>query len=424
MALVHLNSRRGRRHGANKNGSFVLNWHREILSLILLAVFCGQLHIQRAWLFEDGKDEVGIGLTPHCPSRIDTGPLKEGLVCIEKCSSPSYNTLEGMGLDPNERVKISMTDLVPMEGFENPDFGKYRVHFPEESIDVDLTGRLANEIQLAFEGSKDKKTIVEKGYIHARSITERLLRRIVAKLLRAGVLNPSKSIVNAGSWIGDNALPWALMLKNLRPKNPGKVIAIDPSENFVKDMVDLAHVNGIDNLCAQIGVLSSIEERVAFMGQSTDRIMVHTKESIDNGSMSERRRFKARASWLNAVTLDSLNLGEKVSLLHLDVESHEGELLQGARATIHASRPIIITEGYNAWPDPVDENDKLVLKVLGGLGYTSASEIPEEVGGRGDARNRIWWPDNATKIAAMKVIGKELERETISWVTPELPEVE
>ena len=44
---------------------------------------------------------------------------------------------------------------------------------------------------------------------------ERLFRRIIAKLYRAGVLDPQKNILNSGSNMGDNALPWARMLKNL-----------------------------------------------------------------------------------------------------------------------------------------------------------------------------------------------------------------
>ena len=71
--------------------------------------------------------------------------------------------------------------------------GKYRIHFPEEQIYLNLTRKLANEVNDAVEkagggGSNNKSsTIVDYNYIHPRSITERLLRRIVAKLLRVSV---------------------------------------------------------------------------------------------------------------------------------------------------------------------------------------------------------------------------------------------
>lgn len=239
------------------------------------------------------------------------------------------------------------------------------------------------------------------------------------------MLDPSKSIVESGSWIGDNALPWALMLESLNPQSPGKIIAIDPSEKFVQDMVDLANVNGIGNLCAQIGVLSSKVAKVAYIGQNPEHIKVHTEDSIKAGSWKKKQRFDLRASWLNAITLDSLNLQNNVSLLHLDVEGHEGELLEGARETIQASRPVIITEGKYIWPDPKNENDKHVLKVLTELGYTFANQINEIVGLQLDSRNRIWWPDEKTKDAAMAVVGEEINREeTVAWAAKDLSELD
>lgn len=183
---------------------------------------------------------------------------------------------------------------------------------------------------------------------------------------KAGVLDPSQSIVNSGSWIGDNALPWALMLEQLHPDNPGKIIAIDPSQTYISDMTDLANVNGIGNVCAHIGVLSANMTRVGVRGNSTDHIGVQTKAHV-------------KGTWLNAIPLDSLNL-QNISLLHLDVEGHEGEVLKGARSTIESSRPVIITEGFNTWPDPTDENDKQVSMILTSLGYTNAATVPEFCG--------------------------------------------
>ena len=57
---------------------------------------------------------------------------------------------------------------------------------------MNLTRKLANELNSALDkagGSNKSSTIVDYNYIHPRSITERLLRRIVAKLLRVSVFN-------------------------------------------------------------------------------------------------------------------------------------------------------------------------------------------------------------------------------------------
>ena len=239
---------------------------------------------------------------------------------------------------------------------------------------------------------------------------------------KAGILDPSKDIVNTGSWIGDNALPWAMMMSKLRPQNPGSVIAVDPSETFVGDMVDLANVNGVNNLCARIGILSSNNTKVGLLGDSLDHIKVRSAAQI-NSSARRQEIYKVKGMWMDAFTLDSLNLHNGVSLLHLDVEGHEGDLLLGAHMTIQSNRPIIITEGYDVWdPIPKDENDRLVAAVMNSLGYTHATEIPEHCGVKSNARNRIWWPDMETRDAAMAVVGKELNGPLVPWIAVDLPD--
>lgn len=72
---------------------------------------------------------------------------------------------------------------------------------------------------------------------------ERLFRRIIAKLYRAGVLDPQKNILNSGSNMGDNALPWARMLKNLTrdDQSPGKVYA---NSNLATSIISHNHYIG------------------------------------------------------------------------------------------------------------------------------------------------------------------------------------
>lgn len=443
MTIIFLrtssNSKRGHGHklhtrvGRGNSYGRLLSWHREIIACTSITAFILQfLFFQRSWLsalLGDNNDiniETGLAslersiLLPPCPP-IDTQRLRDGLVCVQKCTPSANNTIEGLGLDLNERLNIShhpSVIRVPVT-----EYGKYQIHFPEENNYLNLTGRLAAEINRAVENAKGTYSILDNGYLQPRPVTERLLRRIVAKLLRHDLLDPSKSILTTGSWIGDNALPWANMLQHLRPENPGKVISVDPSEIFVKDMVDLANVNGIGNLCARIGVLSKSVTEVAYLGSSPEHIKVETKESLAKRAPKLRAKYRDTGSWISSFTLDSLELQDGVSLLHLDVEGHEGELLEGASETIQSFRPVIITEGFNIWPSPRDENDKHVLAVMKALNYTFASEIPEYCGLKKDARNRIWWPDGKTRDAAMAIIGKELERSIVPWMAFNLPDI-
>ena len=113
---------------------------------------------------------------PLCKS-LNLTAVQEGIICIPKCD-PSVAD-EG-SLYPNE--KVNLTIRTPRDTYPG-EYGKYRIHFPEE------------EIYLHVDGSEYKK-----GWqaMHPRSVTERLFRRVIAKLFRAGVLDPTKNIINTG----------------------------------------------------------------------------------------------------------------------------------------------------------------------------------------------------------------------------------
>ena len=197
---------------------------------------------------------------PPCKS-ISALALKESIVCFQKCEPIFNQTIEGMGLDPNEMINITTTTST---GTHTGLYGKYRIHFPEEGLYLNIT---------TSDGEK----------FGPRAITERLFRRIIAKLFRARILDASKNIINTGSWIGDNAIPWAVMLERLSAGNdypPGKVIAVDPSTTFVQKMANIASMNSIGNLCARIGIYSSVERAIHTLSTEHMVVDVRTKRGL------------------------------------------------------------------------------------------------------------------------------------------------
>jgi len=310
--------------------------------------------------------------------------LQESIVCFPRCKPIFNNTIEGMGLDPNEMINIT-TGTGNKRPAHTGVYGKYRIHFPEEGLYLNIT-------------TPDGQAFAP------RAITERLFRRIIAKLFRARILDSRKNIINTGSWIGDNALPWAMMMERLSGGNypPGKVIAVDPSTKFVQNMASIANLNSIGNLCARVGIYSSVER--TFYTESSEHMVV-----------DGRKRKGSEA--LTAFPLDAENI-VNVTLLHLDVEGHEIEVLSGARNLIMSSRPVIVTEGFAGLNHP---SDKKIVSFLESLGYTS-NEIPEVCGYDLYCRNHIWWPNKEVKDAAMKVVGNEFKREVVPHVSPTLTE--
>jgi len=94
-----------------------------ILSLVLYFYFFLQLRVWRR-LHSGGDDNGDVSIwplssssttskrleMPSCPL-IDTISLKNGLVCIQKCTPPTNNTLEGMRLNAYEKIRISPAHL-------------------------------------------------------------------------------------------------------------------------------------------------------------------------------------------------------------------------------------------------------------------------------------------------------------------------
>ena len=234
---------------------------------------------------DDANEPEGMNtILPPC-SALNIDDAKEGMICLPQCEPNPNETVEGLGLNLSEKITLR-AQITPSYGVDH-DFGKYRYYFPEEEIYLNQARSYGEHLQ-------------------PTAYRERLFRRIVAKLYRAGVLDSSKNIVNSGSNIGDNALPWARMLDQLASnssKSPGKVYAIDPSKDYLTSMVNIANENSISNLCTHISLIGA----------------------EDNNGVAK---------------LDSMGI-ENLGFLHLDVEGHEGEALLGAVGLINQHRPVV-----------------------------------------------------------------------------------
>lgn len=76
-----------------------------------------------------------------------------------------------------------------------------------------------------------------------RPLSEPLMRRIVYELYSKNYIDNTKSIIDIGSWIGDNSIVWAKLLKN-----QATVLAIDPSKNNQDYCKKLCEFNKIENI--------------------------------------------------------------------------------------------------------------------------------------------------------------------------------
>jgi len=180
-------------------------------------------------------------------------------------------------------------------------------------------------------------------------------------LIQRGIVKGG--IIDLGAWIGDNAAPWAKLIKE-------KVYAIDPSPTNCALVKNLKNLNSLDNLII-------IQKAI---GAKEGELQIK-EGNIDHASFQE---VEKGPSTIHMETLDSLvekgNIDEKVGFIHLDVEGMEYDVLIGALQLIKRDLPVISTEAHKG-----DRDVSEILKPLNYIGW----ELPE-VCGNPSCRNTIW----------------------------------
>jgi FkbM family methyltransferase len=108
--------------------------------------------------------------------------------------------------------------------------------------------------------------------------------------------------------------------------------------------------------------LSNMEGTLPLYNSQRDNFGGFSLHSYHNGSS-----FKVSES-VPVKTLDSFNF-ENVSMIKIDVENHENEVLEGAKETIRKYKPILFLENLNhGHPDVVPEKEPH-MKILSSYAY-------------------------------------------------------
>jgi FkbM family methyltransferase len=152
-----------------------------------------------------------------------------------------------------------------------------------------------------------------------------------------------KGILDIGANIGNHSLFFAKFL------NCEMVYSFEPfPTNIVllkENLVNFRHKSKIYEIA-----LSNKEGTLPLYNSQADNFGGFSLHSYSNGTS-----FIINPS-VNVITLDSLNL-DNISMIKIDVENHENEVLEGAKQTILRNKPIIFIENLfhgfpNVCPDP------------------------------------------------------------------------
>lgn len=112
----------------------------------------------------------------------------------------------------------------------------------------------------------------------------------------------------------------------------GRVFAVEPNAALHGYLARLMHLNAIDNVELSCCACTETAGTVRFAVDRND----HTQFGISEDGTSQ----------VEARPLDAVLAGNSlpVSLLKIDVEGHEPEVLKGARATLRKHRPTVVFE--------------------------------------------------------------------------------
>jgi len=202
-----------------------------------------------------------------------------------------------------------------------------------------------------------------------RSNNEILFRKINTLLINNGIIK--NNIIDLGSWIGDNSIPWS---KNIN----GIVYAIDPSEyncEFIKKTCDL---NNITNLKV---IQTAVSDKNELLYTNGD--LKHCSFVYDNCGTTGKNRA-------SSVSLDYLYDNreiENIGYIHLDVEGMEYKVIVGSNNIIDKYRPIISFEQHLE----IDNYEEILIYLINkNYKVFLINEILE--GCRHDCRNSIAFP--------------------------------
>lgn len=169
-------------------------------------------------------------------------------------------------------------------------------------------------------------------------------------------IQPGTTAIDIGAHIGTHTMTMSKCVGEM-----GKVIAFEPQLKLFAELSENIKLNDLTNVFPFRHAIGNFQNKKIEMNPATE---------LSEGSTS----IGSGGDLVTMITLDSINLSN-VSLIKIDVEGFENEVLDGAKQTIMKNRPVIIIEimGGYSWdtcPNHIKEKIFHTVSKLQGWNYT------------------------------------------------------
>jgi len=204
--------------------------------------------------------------------------------------------------------------------------------------------------------------------LSSRVNSEKKFREINTFLLNNQIIDKTKNIIDLGSWIGDNSIPWSLNIT-------GVIYAIDPSKENGDFIEEVKKSNNIKNI---IFINEVIGAKVSTVSTNDD---INHKMFLEN----ENGKYSFKTTTLDILYNEKIIIN--IDFIHLDAEGMELSIIEGSKNLINKERPVISFEQHLN-TDKYDE----IISILKDENYETflIDEVFE--GCRIDCRNFISFP--------------------------------
>lgn len=190
-----------------------------------------------------------------------------------------------------------------------------------------------------------------KNHIRYGWIWEPYIVSLIEKYAQSGTI-----MLDIGAHIGTHTVTMAHLAGPT-----GRVLAFEPQPKIFRELFYNMHLNGVNN----------VDFFWAGVGDHEGDIELSPFTMFNEGGTG---LYGGTGKFVDLITIDSLNL-ENVSLIKMDVEGQEDQVLAGARETILRCKPVILIEimgGYVFETAPMEIRERILhtMQIVENMGYS------------------------------------------------------